>query len=536
MSPGSAPSPELFEQFAAAVGLEVEDFQREIVAEVFSGRRELLVLLPRGNGKTTLMAALALWHLLTTRRAEVICGAASRDQASLLFDKARAMALAHPELERRVDITRRELRVPDGFIRVISADAGKQYGLGPTLALIDELAWHPNDELYIAIRTAMSKRHGTLVTISTAGVGADGPLGRLRTRARGLPSVERSKSLTRAQGPSLAMLEWAVPDEADIDDMAAVKEANPLSAVSIEDLAEAREAIHELAFRRLHANQWTTTEAYWLPPGAWQACATAYEIEDGEPVFIGVDVGGSRAASAVVWVTEDLRVGCEVFQGTEAVLDVQRAVRDLASRFDVREVRFDPWRFQQAALELQTKQDGSSSSHKATQKRTASRAAVRRRRRAAGQAADRPRPQRPRRGRDRQGHPAGMEARQVRARRADRRGRGARDGAGGRRVETRASAATRMGLSKPCLRCGRLTAGSYCDSHRWPSSPGRLSGRRAQRLRKELLRAFAYRCAECGATGVPLEVHHRDHDHRNNTLTNLQPLCRRCHGKAGARS
>jgi phage terminase large subunit-like protein len=42
-------------------------------------------------------------------------------------------------------------------MKVISADAGKQYGLAPTLALIDELAWHPSDELYIALRTAMAE-------------------------------------------------------------------------------------------------------------------------------------------------------------------------------------------------------------------------------------------------------------------------------------------------------------------------------------------------------------------------------------------
>jgi len=49
-------------------------------------------------------------------------------------------------------------------------------------------------------------------------------------------------------------------------------------------------------------------EGQWLPRGAWQACAGAAEIAPGEPVWIGVDVGGSRAASAVVIVTEDLRV------------------------------------------------------------------------------------------------------------------------------------------------------------------------------------------------------------------------------------
>ena len=74
------------------------------------------------------------------------------------------------------------------------------------------------------------------------------------------------------------------------------------------------------------------------------------------PVWLGVDVGGSRAASAVVWVTEDLRVGVRVFQGDAAVLDCIVAVCELAGRQQVVEVAFDPWRFQQAALELE--QDG----------------------------------------------------------------------------------------------------------------------------------------------------------------------------------
>jgi phage terminase large subunit-like protein len=64
-----------------------------------------------------------------------------------------------------------------------------------------------------------------------------------------------------------------------------------------------------------------------------------------------VDIGGERAASAVVWVTEDLRVGCQVFQGTEAVLAVLGRVRNLAAEYDVRELAYDPWRFTQAALD-----------------------------------------------------------------------------------------------------------------------------------------------------------------------------------------
>ena len=224
---------ERFEAFCRAVGLELEPFQHEIVDEVFGGRRELLCLLPRGNGKSSLLAAVALFHLLTTPNPAAYVCAASREQASVLFDIARTMAVSDPGIERRVEITRREIRTAGGFLKVISSDAPRQHGLIPSLAIIDELHAHPNDELYIAMSTAMMKRPGAkLITISTAGTGPESALGRLRTRALALPSVERSGALTRAYGPNFAMLDWSVADDADIEDAAVVKEANPASWIT----------------------------------------------------------------------------------------------------------------------------------------------------------------------------------------------------------------------------------------------------------------------------------------------------------------
>jgi 5-methylcytosine-specific restriction endonuclease McrA len=34
---------------------------------------------------------------------------------------------------------------------------------------------------------------------------------------------------------------------------------------------------------------------------------------------------------------------------------------------------------------------------------------------------------------------------------------------------------------------------------------------------------------------VALEIHHRDHDVENNAATNLVPLCKPCHARAGQR-
>jgi phage terminase large subunit-like protein len=147
------------------------------------------------------------------------------------------------------------------------------------------------------------------------------------------------------------MLDRSVSDDADIEDMAVVKAANPASWITEKALGEQREAVPELAFRRFHANQWVARIGSWLPAGAWQRCAGQTHFEDGERIWIGVDVGGSRADSAVCWVNERLHVGVEVFTGEDAVTDVAQFVPELAERYSIVEALYDPWRAGQMARE-----------------------------------------------------------------------------------------------------------------------------------------------------------------------------------------
>lgn len=71
--------------------------------------------------------------------------------------------------------------------------------------------------------------------------------------------------------------------------------------------------------RRFHLNQWVGRIGSWLPAGAWQGCAGTPEFVDGERIRIGVDVGGSRADSAVVWVNASLQVGVQIFSGDDGL-------------------------------------------------------------------------------------------------------------------------------------------------------------------------------------------------------------------------
>jgi phage terminase large subunit-like protein len=334
-----------FGEFFGLLGHDLENFQRLIVEEIFSDRRETVVLIPRGNGKSTLLAAVALWMLLRQPDGRIVIGAASRDQASVLFDICREMA-THPEIAAMVTITRREIRTAKGWVRVIAADGPKQHGLIIDLAIVDELHAHQRRDLYDALRTAMLKRPAArMVTISTAGALIDSPLGELYERARKAPSVTTGGPLTRAVGPHLAMLEWRAEDP---DSLASVKAANPASWVTIDGLAEQREAVHELTFKRYHANVWTGGQSPFITADVWDLCAGQPDIPAGADVVLGVDASIRHDSTAIAMVRRDGDVFHALWRvwtptrGDEISLgEVEQFIRDLADQFTVRACVYD---------------------------------------------------------------------------------------------------------------------------------------------------------------------------------------------------
>ena len=368
--------PREFTQFAGVLRtenggtLELEAWQQLVLADFFGGAREVLALLPKGNGKTTLFAALALFHLLTVEDAKCYIAAASRDQASLMYDHAKGFVKRTPGLEERLLVKAgyREIRHADGlgFIKVLASDADTADGVGPTLALVDELHRHKTTHLYQVFRDGLGKRGGQLATISTAGDNDDTPLGRMRLRALELPDQRRDgfhwRSAT-ADGGFVAH-EWAVPAGMDTNDLDVVKAANPSSFVTVENLRERRESpsMHVQDWLRFACNQWVPYTDPWLPAGVWDACADPDSaIPEGAAVIAGVDVGVKKDTTAVVLVEahppgeEPRRVMLfDVFTpaGDGTPLDLglaEDALRRAADRFEVLEAVYDRWSFERSA-------------------------------------------------------------------------------------------------------------------------------------------------------------------------------------------
>lgn len=332
--------------------------EKRIARAYFGPAREICAILPRGNAKTTIASKIALHHLLTAPGAAVTIGAASRDQARIAFERMRGFA-QHPALDGLLVIRHLELRHEDEhghlrLLRVVPSDGPRVHGLSSTLYLGDEVwAWPLDGELLTAMVTGLVKRPDSkLLMISTAAAQLDSPLGRLRARALAQPTAMRKGAVVEATG-DLHWLEWSLPEDADLDDLAAVKRANPAPWIKVADLKRQRAAVPDLAWQQFHCCRWGLSEGSWLPAGAWQACVGEPRFEPGEPIWVGVDVGGDRSASAVVWVNADLHVGAAIYHGDAGVLECVAQVRDLARQYSLREVAYDPWRFGQAAQELE---------------------------------------------------------------------------------------------------------------------------------------------------------------------------------------
>lgn len=367
--------------------VEFEPWQAEFLAEAYrlnaDGRRvyrNVLLGLPRKNGKSTIAAALSLYHAGADGEAgaEVIIAAGSRDQAGIVFDQARAFVEASPDLGAHFDAQRFVIYGPNGStIKRVAADGRMQHGTSPSAVILDELhalETPRQEELYAALNTASGARDQPMnLAITTAGYNRHTILGRLYADAMRSPDVQRRGALTIARDPAAGFLMWwyGLGDE-DEPTPEAVLAANPASWITSEVLEAQRASptVDEYAFRRLHANQWTSARNAWLPAGLWEATGReGYAIPDGSEVVVAVDVGLVHDSTAVavasrlpdgrvaldcrVWAARDDAVAHVILPGGRVDLAVIEAhIESLADRYTVREVVYDPRFFERSAATL----------------------------------------------------------------------------------------------------------------------------------------------------------------------------------------
>jgi phage terminase large subunit-like protein len=290
--------------------LVVEPFQRRILADFFDGCRETVVIVGKKNGKSSLLGAVALFHLLTTGEAECVIVASSRDQAGIILRQIQGYVRRSPALRKRLRVVQREVRhePSGGRIRVLASDSDTLDGQLPSLALIDELARHKTEEAYGLLRDGLGPKQGRLVAISTSGDDEDTPLGRLRAAAHAAPGFARDGKYKHVRHAGLSWHEWALDPGDDFTDLELLAQCNPASWVDEAELRARRDSpsVQPWQLARFTAGLWVKGEQSAIPGEEWAACRDPdAEIPDGARgcVVVGGDLAtrGDTTAFVAAW-------------------------------------------------------------------------------------------------------------------------------------------------------------------------------------------------------------------------------------------
>ena len=235
--------------------------------------KQVVISMPRKNGKSLLGALFALYGMLLHEPApEVISVAASADQAKIVYRRLKHQVdsselLAHFFSK---STEHRGLWTKDGtgIYKVIAAKAATAQGLHPSLVVFDELHV-ANEDVWTAMSLGSATREdGLTIGITTAGDDTSNLLKHLYER--GMAAIQGQEDLER-----FGFFCWEAPQGCALDDEDAVRMANPQLASGIlnwESVKNELATMPEPDARRYRLNQFVSSMNAWIPVGAWSQC------------------------------------------------------------------------------------------------------------------------------------------------------------------------------------------------------------------------------------------------------------------------
>ena len=276
--------------------------------------------LARGQGKTTMMAALMVYELLRgSDGGHLFCFGTAERVALLAFDDVKGILRRMGEDTGRKNRPRRTIdgiewdlgwrdirsETKGSSIKPLCAKEQTLDGLDPTIYLADECAEYSTGA-FNKLYTATVKRRDSLgVCITTPG-DSDQTL-YFEYRSAGIAALEQEHD-----DPSSFYYICGVDEEHDIDDVSQWPAAMPSLGVTcqLDDMVRRYEKAkhagpsHVRAFRRFHLCQWVgATEAYLSVELIDQCKGTPPDLK-GRRAWAGLDLSKSRDMSSLVAVIE----------------------------------------------------------------------------------------------------------------------------------------------------------------------------------------------------------------------------------------
>jgi phage terminase large subunit-like protein len=268
------------------------------------------IAVPKGNGKSSLAATIALYMLALDGEggAEVYAAAVTRDQARIVFNLAQHMARSDAQFRGRfgVEVGAHAIVQPStaSIFKPLSRDAQSLDGLNIHLAVLDELAAHKSREVHDVLVTATGKRSQPMVlSITTASNNQAGI---------GFEQWRYAQKVLRGDTKDEAFfgIIFTIDDADDWQDPASWAKANPNfgSSVNPDVIANLAHragqiASQQSAFKQKHLNVWTSAAVSWMNLLGWDACADANLREAdfaGEECVLGLDLAAKVDLAARV--------------------------------------------------------------------------------------------------------------------------------------------------------------------------------------------------------------------------------------------
>ena len=318
--------------------IKLEDWQKFFIYEVFGWTyyneefgttsrlyNEAVLMVPRKNGKTTLLALLANYELVfSDQGAEIYSAATKREQAAISFDHSRdlmeKLREQHPE---SFDVfapyrpTAHQIKFGRNVFKPLASTSRSLDGLNPSLNIIDEAGAIDDQRLYdVVLSGAASRPDAVSVQISTAYSSTVSPFAK---KVSALADYHAHNERPELDYPKRVFGLIYIPDDDDDDDDPQTwRKVNPNFGISVTpDYIQTRfrETENDRAGRigvlMKHLNKVHASEYSWVGP---EVTALGERTEaEWEPVersryqgvtVLGIDLSMSQDLSAVASLTE----------------------------------------------------------------------------------------------------------------------------------------------------------------------------------------------------------------------------------------
>jgi len=336
----------------------------------------------RGNGKTTLMAGLALWDFMNGMGKRVHIIANNEQQASILLDTAKTMVSRLPEDSH--GITRRFKSVDrddaDCSMTALPALERSLDGLNPSMYVADEAAEFKGRFLTKLLTTGAKRKESTGVIITTPGSNPENHYYELVKQAEGVLAGEITDDTVFA-------LLYGLDKEDPLEDETLWVKANPGLHLGQPDMLSLKRSWNTMKqspmgrseFSRYHGSRFDENTGGWLDMSWWGELVQPKDEEflHGRVCFAGLDLSKTGDMTALVmafplddgsvyikgryWFPKeglaqrelDYRMPCrtwaaegklELSAGREIDYEqIRVAINEARNNYDLRVVAYDAW-------------------------------------------------------------------------------------------------------------------------------------------------------------------------------------------------